>query len=279
MSYTDPRLSQYERQVGEQQAAANGSRPGRVVEPARSNSPEWGDAYPFPRLNPAALYGIAGAFVKVVAPHSEASLASLISQFLTLAGCALGADPHLYVEGTRHTARVNVLLVGDTSVGRKGTSLDRALQPFVLADEGWIDSAIISGLGSGEALLSAFKDADAGTPAEKRRVVKEPEFARVLDACNREGSTLSSIIRDAWDTGNLQHRLSGRTTIVSGAHVVIIGHITGPELREKLSAVSITNGFLNRFMLISVKRRKGSPSAAPSATTTFCRSPGACTAR
>jgi hypothetical protein len=39
---------------------------------------------------------------------------------------------------------------------------------------------------------------------EKRGFIVEPEFARVLRAMSREGNTLSSVIRQAWDSDRLR---------------------------------------------------------------------------
>ena len=44
---------------------------------------------------------------------------------------------------------------------------------------------------------------------DKRLLVLEGEFASVLQVCAREKNTLSAIIRQAWDTGDL--RSSSRT--------------------------------------------------------------------
>ncbi len=46
----------------------------------------------------------------------------------------------------------------------------------------------------------------------------------------REGNTLSAIIRQAWDTGNLQVKTRNNPNRATGAHISIIGHITKDEL-------------------------------------------------
>src|SRR5207247_2472153 len=42
----------------------------------------------------------------------------------------------------------------------------------------------------------------------------------------------------------------------SGAHIAIVGHITADELVRLLNATEAANGFLNRFLLIAVRRSK-----------------------
>ena len=44
---------------------------------------------------------------------------------------------------------------------------------------------------------------DAGV-ADKRLTILESEFARTLRVMSRESNTLSAIIRQAWDTGDLR---------------------------------------------------------------------------
>ncbi len=87
----------------------------------------------------------------------------------------------------------------------------------------------------------------------------EAEFARVLAAASRDGSILSAIIRDAWDTGSLQNLTRKEPLKARGCHVAVVGDITAAELREKLSATEIANGFLNRFLIVCARRRQRLP--------------------
>ena len=219
----------------------------------------WDDAYPWPTLDPAALYGLAGEFVRVVAPHSEADLSALLSQFLCVFGCGIGPSAHVMVEATPHTGRINVLLIGETAGGRKGTAKDQVFRVFRIADEQWLEAAQVSGLASGEGLIARLEDRDEGEPVEKRVVVMEPEFARTLAAGSREGSILGAIIRDAWDSGRLQNLTRKEPLIAKGCHVSIIGHITADELRAKLSSIDLAGGLYNRFNSIVVQRRQRLP--------------------
>jgi hypothetical protein len=219
----------------------------------------WDDSRPWPTLDEDALYGLAGDFVRLVAPHSEADLAALLAQFLCAFGCAAGPSAHVMVEATPHTARLNVLVIGETAGGRKGTAKDQVVNVFRIADDEWLDAAQISGLASGEGLIARLKDRDEGEPVEKRVLVVESEFARTLAAGSRDGSILGAIIRDAWDTGRLQQLTRKDPLVAKGCHVSIIGHITADELRSKLSSTDIANGFANRFIPVCAKRRQRLP--------------------
>ena len=235
----------------------------RVAGESSANHPsehlEWNDARPWPTLDAAALHGLAGDFVRLVAPHSEADLSALLSQFLCAFGSGIGPSAHVLVEATQHSGRLNVLLVGETAGGRKGTAMGQVDRIFRIADEAWMENAHISGLASGEGLIARLRDRDEGEPIEKRVLVIEPEFVRTLAAGSRDGSILGAVIRDAWDSGRLQNLTRKEPLIAKGCHVGIIGHITADELRAKLSTTDIANGFVNRFIIVCVRRRQRLP--------------------
>jgi hypothetical protein len=75
----------------------------------------------------------------------------------------------------------------------------------------------------------------------------------------REGNILSSVVRDAWDTGTLATLTKNNPTKATGAHVSIIGHITNSELRRYLTRTEAGNGFGNRFLWFCVRRSKVLP--------------------
>ena len=80
------------------------------------------NTWPAP-LGPAAYHGVAGDFVSLIEPHTEADPAAIMFQFLTAAGNCFGARAAYYVEETAHFPNIFTLIVGDTAKARKGTSL------------------------------------------------------------------------------------------------------------------------------------------------------------
>jgi hypothetical protein len=153
--------------------------------------------------------------------------------------------------------------VGQSGHARKGVSLGRALALF---PEEYAKRNIISGLSSGEGIISAVRDAsmklkegvaevlDAGVE-DKRLLVTEQELAQTLKVLRREGNTLSPVLRLAFDGGNL--RASTKCPLVASApHVSIIGHITQQELKRYLTDTEYFNGFANRFLWAFVRRSK-----------------------
>ena len=231
---------------------------------ADSGAPAW----PEP-LADEAFHGIAGELVSTIEPETEADPAAILLQVLTAFGSLVGRGPHVRVEGDRHYANLYLLLVGATAKGRKGTSWSRVREVFEKIEE-W--KRHVSGLSSGEGLKYHVRDpreeltktkkgeqvlevVDAGVD-DKRLLVVESEFASVLRAVQRQGNTLSATVREAWDTGNLRTLTKNDPITATDAHISIVGHITADELRAELTGTETANGFLNRFLLVAVKRSK-----------------------
>jgi hypothetical protein len=206
-----------------------------------------------------ALHGPAGEFVLHTEPHSEAHPMALLSQFLVAFGCACGRGAHYQVEADRHYTNEFVVLVGPTATGRKGSSWGHVRRLLGDADPAFAD-CLAGGLSSGEGLIAQVRDPaeeDGGrVPADKRRLVVEPEFAQTLKVLAREGNTLSAVVRQAWDGEPLQTIVRNDPLRATDAHIGIVGHITRTELLRYLTATELANGFANRFLLVAVKRSK-----------------------
>jgi hypothetical protein len=136
-------------------------------------------------------------------------------------------------------------------------------------DRQWADERVTSGLSSGEGLIWNVRDphvsigakggeVDPGA-ADKRFLALESEFAAVLRILGRDGNTLSPVIREAWDTGDLSTLTKNSPARATGAHISIVGHITRDELRRYLDSTEAANGFANRFLWVCVKRSKSLP--------------------
>jgi hypothetical protein len=209
----------------------------------------------WPKLDPAALYGLADEIVRAIEPESEADPAALL--FLTLGywGAHVGARPHATADGSKHPPRLNVVVVGETSQGRKGTAHANIKNLWEIADEEFVRRRVLNGFGSGESLV------DHVTPQEdqiydERLIVREGEFARLLKVAKRDGSTLSPIIRAAWDGERLAVRSRAKTSVADGAHVVVIADITPEELNRCLTETEQLNGWANRFLYVCSRRSK-----------------------
>lgn len=241
---------------------------------------------PWPVLAPEAYHGLLGEFVRCVEPYSEADPVAILLHTLVAAGSLIGSTPHMLVEHTPHPSRINLLLVGQTAGGRKGTAWSTPKHVLSRVDEAWSMKRVKSGLSSGEGLIFQVRDAqyeqrpireggrrtgdivgyeevmtDAGEP-DKRLLVIESEFASTLKVMEREGNTLSPVIRDAWDHGTLSPLTKKDRLTATGAHISVIGHITKDELLRSLTATERANGFANRFLVALVRRSKYLPAGA-----------------
>jgi hypothetical protein len=248
------------------------------------------DSYPKP-VDSAAFHGLAGEVVRLIEPHTEADPVALLVQLLVGFGNIIGRQSFISVEAVRHHLNLFIALVGETSKGRKGTSWNQVANIFERVDEKWRSDCVTNGLSSGEGLIWHVRDpisetkpvkekgrhtgeyevviADPGI-TDKRLFVLEGEFANTLKVMERETNTLSPIIRQAWDYGNLKTLVKNSPARSTGAHISIVGHITREELRRLLNATEAVNGFANRFCWLAVRRSKCLPEGGQIHTVNFC---------
>lgn len=75
---------------------------------------------PFPQPGVKCFHGLAGEFVGMIEPHTEADKTALLIQFLTYFGNITGRSAYYQVEADKHFTNLFCVLVGDTASGRKG---------------------------------------------------------------------------------------------------------------------------------------------------------------
>lgn len=224
-----------------------------------------------PEPLPECFHGLAGDFVDLILPHSEADRMALLLQFLTHFGSIVGRSPFMRVEFDRHHTNLYCVLVGPTGC-RKGTAASRVRQAFKGIDPFHEAECLASGLSSGEGLLYKVRDevwaekkgktgiiekerTDFGA-SDKRLLITEGEFAQVLGVQSREGNTLKSYLRNLWDSGTAGSMTKNSPLKTTNAHVSLVGHITGEELLATLDATSAVDGSVNRILWVSVRRTK-----------------------
>lgn len=199
----------------------------------------------------AAYHGILGEIVYAITPLTEADPVAILGSLLGSVGACMGHGRFIY-QGSQQSANLFIALVGDSSHGRKGTAASVARDVMQAAYPDW-EKLIVSGLGSGEGLIGHLKKVQE---TEHRALVMESEFGRLLTVMAREGSTLSPVVRDAWDGVPMGRFLAREQSIVTWHHVAIAAHVTTVELRQKLTSTDAANGFGNRFLWLAVRRTK-----------------------
>jgi hypothetical protein len=237
---------------------------------------------PFPvAMTEDAFYGISGDIVKIIEPVSEASRESILSQFLVAFGNCVGRGPCRKQAGIHYLNEFTVL-IGPTARGRKGTAWNAIQNLLAAVQEQWLSERVKDGLQSGEAVVHVVRDKIIGpVPMRKRKagqaqnaqmavldpgvtdkrlLLIEEEFGRLLTVAARKGNTLSSTLRKAWD-GNQWLHVEGKISPekATGAHISMIGHVTLTELLQCLNEIENRNGFSNRVLWVATKRTKKIP--------------------
>jgi hypothetical protein len=240
-----------------------------------------------PALRDTALYGLAGKFVKVVAPHTEADPVAVLVQLLLAFGNACGRGPGFRAESKDHGTNEYVAIVGRTGRGgRKGSSWAQVQRGMRLVDHDWEANCIRSGIASGEGLIHAVRDpvierrlpntnaeheraaaepdgripheVDPGV-TEKRLLVVEEELTQVFRVMQRQGNIVSTTLRQLWEHGNAGGMSKGQPERTTGSLVTLIGHITPHELSQELTNTEAANGFGNRWLWLYVVRSQKLP--------------------
>jgi hypothetical protein len=209
------------------------------------------------QLHEAALHGVAGRVVRLLAPHTEAHPAAILLQLLASFGNLIGPGPHCMVESTRHALNLFVVLVGDSSKARKGTSWNLIANLFEGVDPLWLATCVNKARLTADGLLQALRD--QSPPTERRLLALSEEFATVLYNVKRGNGHLSPLLRCAWDNGNLPTLDLNRSLRVTGAHFSLIAHVTHQELTHSFRHDQAHNGFANRCLWTWVERAQCLP--------------------
>jgi hypothetical protein len=132
-------------------------------------------------LNEDALHGLAGEVVRAIEPYTESDPVALLMQFIAYFGNIIGRDPmegsaYYVVEADKHYPNLFVVLVGETSKSRKGTSAGRIRDIMMAVDSDWVSGCTANGLSSGEGVIWRCDVPDSHKQKqEDGRLPSEPE--------------------------------------------------------------------------------------------------------
>jgi len=177
---------------------------------------------------------------------TEADPAAVLGSLLVMCSTYIGPATATTVSGREFPSRLFAVIVGETSLRRKGTAVGDATGVMDTVVGDFSARFMEGGLGSGEALVEMLASRE-----ERRVLLTEEEFAAVLTVASREGSTLSAQVRKAWDGTTLRNRTKSDVLEAAGSHLCVLGQVTPTELVAQLASVEVANGFANRFLFIA----------------------------
>ena len=161
------------------------------------------------------------------------------------------------VDAARHGLNLFVVLVGESSKARKGTSWSQIARLFSEVDHPWVANRVTTARLTAGGLIYALRDQQP--PTDRRLLALSEEFASVLHAMGRARGHLSPLLRCAWDSGHLRTLDRRQPLQASGTHISLIAHITERELAQHLHRSEAHNGFANRCLWTRVQRSKCLP--------------------
>jgi hypothetical protein len=156
------------------------------------------------------------------------------------------------VDATRHSLSLYVILVGDSSKARKGTSWHQIARLFAQVDQPWLSTRVTGARLTANSLVDALRDRQP--PTDLRLLALSEEFASVLHTLKSGNGHLSPLLRYAWDSGHLSTLDMHQNLQATGTHISLIGHITQRELTRNLHRTEAQNGFANRCLWVWVQR-------------------------
>jgi len=212
---------------------------------------------------PVAFAGLVGECVHAMADGTDASLVGMLGSLLAFLGATVPARAYFHRE---QTTSPYIALVGESSVGRKGTAMMRAsglLERTFGVDE--VNRVVLDGVNSGEGLISELHLKQTRYASEATAALLfEEEYANMMAAQGRDNSTLDGKMRQAFDGGPLSNRKALESRTVKPPYwLPALIAITPSELRSKLPSGALQSGSGNRWLFLPVVRRDIVPRNVP----------------
>ena len=183
------------------------------------SGPLWDDSW---------MFGIAGEIVRKAGKYCEAHPAGMYLDLIVSLGNIMGRHAHFKVGASKHFTNEFMVRVGNTSTARKGTGRDAINEPLKMIDATWYTARVMSGFGSGEAIVGliadpmqqsvrdtksslGFKNIVKPGVEDKRLFIREGEAASIFQLATKKESRADIILRDGWDGLPLKNLVKGKT--------------------------------------------------------------------
>ena len=207
--------------------------------------------FPAP-LTEKSLWGILGDFVELAYPTTIACREMLLYQMLPILGVLLGDAYYLPFGSDKHYPATFSLAIGKTSEG-KGQAKHHVEDAVRLVDPAWYKKDVHSNPASGEGLIRMLSTVTlniGGNPRKNRVAIFNSEMVTTFNAAARRDSTLSGILRSAYDGDHIENFRSDKRNSFAAEDYILgfCGTITPQELRDVMPAIDWKNGSANRFL-------------------------------
>ncbi len=210
-------------------------------------------------LDDAALHGLAGQFVRALAPHTEAHPVALLEHLLAEFSCAISRRPYIVLDGHQTPLIIWPCIVGERSKARKDTA-DRRIDGIfpkagIHLQRG---GKCIGTLLTGDVLIAAL----CNNPPKGVEIHRDPclylvqsQFGSVLQTIDGEQNSLASVLRMAWDGKTIvpPPPLSDRISAAE-PHLVVVGHVTPDQASKYLNTTNKCRSIGDLFLWLSVER-------------------------
>lgn len=223
----------------------------------------WDSVIPPPEPTKEMFHGVLGDLALQAAQGTEVNPVAAMAAAMTWLSAAMGRNRVINVGDGWHHLRLFTLHVGRSSRGGKGMALnllERVAGEIEKIQPDLLPKRHTGGLSTREGLAFLIHDGytegkkDIEPIHDKRLFVVESEFGNILSQAKRDGNTLSTALRDAWDGGAIAPAIKSTRIWVKRPHIAMHGSITPTELREKMQIGEMSNGFANRFMIFWAER-------------------------
>jgi hypothetical protein len=203
----------------------------------------------FPQpLTKKSLWGLMGDFVEIAYPTTVASREMILFQALPALGVVAGKKFYVPFGADRHYGMVWTLNIARTADG-KGSVKNIVLSALQELDDYVFKHGVKTNIASGEALARVAMGSGMANTMTKLIWVM-PEMTMLFNSMHREGSILSHMLREAYDSNQLENEKSDRKKSYTATNYLLgmMGTTSPLELRQAMPAIDWHNGVANRFL-------------------------------
>jgi hypothetical protein len=205
-------------------------------------------------ISDGALGGFAGKVVKAYSELYEGRKVIILVHFIAFFIMMVGSAVSFNVGELSIPLNQYFCICGFSASSSKGTALRLMEGLYRAAFSEKFDKQILRGLSSAEGIAAEVAQA-SGEGEKVSRLIIEEEFGRILRLIQRQGSVLSTALRELYD-GSLFNFLTKNNPLKLIAYICVVTHITEVELLSLIKTDDIYSGFLNRFMIFWTKSEK-----------------------